>query len=157
MLMVGVRGPIPAVLNELTVRKYCVYPFRPLMFTVYWLADTRTFPMVSGLVSSSQYMTCVDTAEQTAQIDKHFWHTKSYEKFENLQSMHSPKALTVHFIALIRINSQWYHLRWLFVLKTLRIKPALNTRNFNFTCNFHVLFNMGVNDFYLSVLERHTS
>lgn len=35
MLMVGVRGPVPAVLKELTVRKYCVYPFRPLMFTVY--------------------------------------------------------------------------------------------------------------------------
>lgn len=53
-LMAGRKGPVPAVLNALTVRKNCVFPARPLTVTAVWFHGTLTFPMVSGLVSSSQ-------------------------------------------------------------------------------------------------------
>lgn len=50
---------MPAVLKALTVRKYCVFPAKPLTVTEVWFQGTLTFPMVSGLVSSSQYTTCL--------------------------------------------------------------------------------------------------
>lgn len=53
-LMAGRKGPVPAVLNALTVRKNCVFAARPLTITTVWFHGTLTFPMVSGLVSSSQ-------------------------------------------------------------------------------------------------------
>lgn len=53
-LMAGRKGPVPAVLKALTVRKYCVFPARPLTVTEVWFHGTLTFPMVSGFVSSSQ-------------------------------------------------------------------------------------------------------
>ena len=56
-LMAGRKGPVPAVLNALTVRKYWLFPVRPLTVAVVWLLGTLTLPMVSGLVSSSQYTT----------------------------------------------------------------------------------------------------
>lgn len=55
--MAGRKGPVPAVLNALTVRKNCVLAARPLTVTTVWFHGTLTFPMVSGLVSSSQYTT----------------------------------------------------------------------------------------------------
>lgn len=54
MLIAGRKGPVPAVLKALTVRKYCVFPARPLTVTEVWFQGTLTFPMVSGFVSSSQ-------------------------------------------------------------------------------------------------------
>lgn len=53
-LIAGRNGLVPAVLKALTVRKYCVFPAKPLTVAEVWFQGTLTFPMVSGLVSSSQ-------------------------------------------------------------------------------------------------------
>lgn len=58
-LIAGRNGPVPAVLKALTVRKYCVFPSKLLTVTDVWFQGTLTFPIVSGLVSSSQYATCL--------------------------------------------------------------------------------------------------
>lgn len=57
-LIAGRKGPVPAVLKALTVKKYCVSAAKPLTVTDVWFQGTLTFPMVSGFVSSSQYTTC---------------------------------------------------------------------------------------------------
>lgn len=53
-LIAGRKGPVPAVLKVLTVKKNCVFPVKPFTVTEVWFQGTLTFPMVSGLVSSSQ-------------------------------------------------------------------------------------------------------
>lgn len=53
-LIAGRKGPVPAVLKALTVKKYCVFPDKLFTVTEVWFQGTLTFPIVSGLVSSSQ-------------------------------------------------------------------------------------------------------
>ncbi|TNN87707.1 hypothetical protein EYF80_002054 [Liparis tanakae] len=48
----GRKGPVPAVLKALTVKKYCVSAAKPLTVTDVWFQGTLTFPMASWAVLS---------------------------------------------------------------------------------------------------------